>query len=103
MVQSKNLKTQLGPLKVIWAPWVKNDKGLNVMGLFNSFNYEIAIDDTIAHGIKRQTLLHELIHVLQYNAGLKFNEQQADTLASGLYDLFVRNPKLIEFIMEKEK
>ena len=96
------IKTQIGPLKVYWAKDIKDDNNnSNMLGVFVPEKYEIAVLNNLPQGIKRQTLLHELIHMLQYNQGLKFNESTADALATGLIHLIDNNPKLVEFLTTK--
>ena len=62
----------------------------------------IRIDKTLEPTRKLNTLIHEIVHVLldHFNAELKLKDEEkvCEVLGTGLSDLFITNPKLIDII-----
>ena len=62
----------------------------------------IRIDKTLEPTKKLNTLIHEIVHVLldHFNAELKLKDEEkvCEVLGTGLSDLFIANPKLIDII-----
>ena len=60
------------------------------------------IDKTLEPTRKLNTLIHEIVHVLldHFNAELKLKDEEkvCEVLGTGLSDLFIANPKLIDII-----
>lgn len=48
----------------------------------------------------RDTLLHEVIHAIDYTNSLEMNEHQVRTLATGLRAVFTTNPKFATWVVE---
>jgi hypothetical protein len=72
-------------------------------GLCDDQVQTIKIADDIAHGLERDTLLHEAIHAIDYSMQLKMSERQVCGLGTAIYALFADNPELVKYIMEKPK
>ena len=51
----------------------------------------IKINNSIKSEHKKETLLHEVIHILSSETGIKLRENQVGALSSGLYDTMKRN------------
>ena len=51
----------------------------------------ITLNKEMSEDVKGNTLLHEVIHLLDYNLSLGFSEAQINTLASGLYCVLKEN------------
>ena len=50
---------------------------------------------------ERDTVLHEIVHALDYQLQLHLKEQQVHLLGTGLLHLLRENPKLVKYITEK--
>lgn len=72
-------------------------------GECNDQTQTIKIAEDIAHGMERDTLLHEAIHAIDYCMQLKMSEKQVCGLGTALYALLADNPELVKYIMEKPK
>jgi hypothetical protein len=99
-----------GPKKVIVGynttkivPHTFSEKETAKFADFDSWTYEIRIsNDDMSHDILRQTVLHELIHAIEYgNVSTKrLTEVQVEQLSAGLYGLIRDNPSFIKWIQE---
>ncbi len=49
------------------------------------------------------TLLHEIIHALEYKSGLEFNEHWVNRIATGLTQVIKDNPTVIKYMVERLK
>ena len=47
----------------------------------------------------KDTLLHEIVHILDYDFQLEMSERQVHCLASGLFSVFKDNPDLSKWIL----
>lgn len=72
-------------------------------GECNDQTQTIKIAEGIAHGMERDTLLHEAIHAIDYSMQLKMSEKQVCGLGTAVYALLADNPELVKYIMEKPK
>ena len=72
-------------------------------GLCDDQIQTIKIAEDIAHGMERDTLLHEAIHAIDYCMQLKMSERQVCGLGTALYALLADNPELVKYLMEKPK
>ena len=73
---------------------------------YGECNYQtqtIKVAEEIAHGMERDTLLHEAIHAIDYCMQLKMSEKQVCGLGTAIYALLADNPELVKYIMEKPK
>jgi hypothetical protein len=62
----------------------------------------IVIEKELSLTIKKQTLLHELFHALDYMFNTNLKENQIDLLATGILTLLTENPKLVSYLLQKE-
>lgn len=77
-------------------------KAGKALGLTNVETTEIALKtDTSLHQLK-DTVLHELIHAIDYSVELGLKEKQVHVLAASLCDLFWSNPNLSNWIVNRE-
>ena len=68
---------------------MKVDGGI-VLGMHNAKNCSIDIDKYISLSRKKETLIHEILHVILTNAGFQEqDEHYIDTIANGLLQLGV--------------
>jgi hypothetical protein len=72
-------------------------------GLCEDQTQTIKIADDMAHGLERDTLLHEAIHAIDYCMQLNMSERQVCGLGTAVYALLADNPDLVKYIMEKPK
>ena len=72
-------------------------------GECNDQTQTIKVAEGLAHGLERDTLLHEAIHAIDYCMSLKMSEKQVNGLGAALYALLADNPELVKYIMEKPK
>lgn len=65
------------------------------IGCINSFEKKIWLDPDIPHKQQLQTLLHEIIHgidwIMSGKGGYELTEQQTDQLASGILSVLLNN------------
>lgn len=57
----------------------------------------------MAHDVKRETTLHEVIHAIAMQMNLDVPEEHVRQLSIGLYAVMHDNPKLFEFLAEEEE
>lgn len=62
----------------------------------------ILIDRTLSDDVRSQTVMHELMHVVEMTMNLNLTEQQVDCLAAGWLHLLRSNPDLITLILDAE-
>ncbi len=66
-------------------------------GEINHEEQTIYISPHTARDVRSQTLWHELIHAIEFHAGLDLGEQAVDILAAGVYAILKANPHMIHF------
>ena len=62
----------------------------------------LKIQEGMPYGLERDTLLHEIIHALDYGMHLSMTERQVSALAAGLVAVLVDNPSLITYYQHPE-
>jgi len=61
----------------------------------------ITINKSLDEDMKRLTLIHELLHALELNSGIKYcEESQIEQFAHGLYYVLNNNPELVKYLIE---
>ena len=63
-------------------------------------HHEISLDSKQNQQLMRDTMLHEIIHVIEKHLYLKLSERQVQTLAVCLVGVMRKNPKLVDWFME---
>lgn len=58
----------------------------------------IIIDDNLSPTMSAETVLHEVIHAIEYASRLEFEETEIWLLARGLYSVLKSNAQLLEMI-----
>ena len=67
---------------------------------FNSCNdLTIMLLNKQAEDSKKDTMLHEVIHMLDYDYQLGLKEKQVHCMASGLYSFLRDNPKVAKWLL----
>lgn len=59
---------------------------------------EVRIAKDLAPDEERETLLHELIHGLDYAIGIDLSEAKTRALSASLFGLMAANPGLVDYI-----
>ena len=61
---------------------------------------KITINPKQAKQQEQDTVLHEVIHAVEYGMQLEMEEEQVHSLASGLYAVLRDNPKLVKYLLK---
>jgi hypothetical protein len=85
--------------KVAYVPSLQDD-GRPLDGQINHDSAEIHIEANMNQQVKVQTLLHEIIHGIEVQAGRRreLKEPMVDALAFGIYQVMRDNPELVRMI-----
>lgn len=79
------------------------DDGTEYDGLIDYTAATISVTNNCAPQVKRQILLHEVIHGVLKHAGQRHSDEMlVQALGYGLLDLIQDNPDFIEFLMGDE-
>jgi hypothetical protein len=82
-----------------WTIRSANHKELvDCLGLCDPQSNTIVLDPGLPDCVMTQTLMHELVHLIEITLNQCLTEQQVDTIASGLIHLFRANPSLIKLL-----
>ena len=73
------------------------------IGECDDFAQTIKIDPKVPHELQKDTLLHEVIHAIDYAVKTKLSEDQVSALASGLYAVFNDNPNFLEWLNARKR
>lgn len=102
--ESKQLD-QPGKIRLCGQTWVireKNSVEMNELGLCHTDIHEIWISSSCTPEVKRNTLLHEVLHALSYVGQLRMSERQVDVLATLLIAMTRDNPELVDYFFKEE-
>jgi hypothetical protein len=102
MTAPKKLKIVGQNFKVSFLDTVLSDEGDKVQGLMSSQHGSIKVRKSRPF-LEVDTLIHEIFHAIEYKVGLEFNEHWVSRVATGLTQVFVDNPKLLEYIQQRLK
>lgn len=82
---------------VKWGADLKGDCGLTEF-----LPLRISVGGGMAPDEERESLLHEVLHAIEYQQGLTLKEQQVRQLSVGLYETMKNNPKLVSYLLEED-
>jgi hypothetical protein len=87
----------ISPIKIMGKTYkVKRTDREDIEGEFDAMAQTIVINKTIVVAdALADTLLHEVLHAIEYNAGLEFNEPYVRAFATGLIPVLRQNPDLL--------
>jgi hypothetical protein len=77
----------------------------SLFGVTTVGDLEILLHPTSHDLVQRETLLHEVLHAVFHNVGLseklgdKAEEQMIRSLSPALFDLLLRNPQLVAYLV----
>lgn len=58
----------------------------------------IKISEDIPHELSQDTLLHEVMHAVDYQMHLNMKERQISAMAAGLTAVFKENPEFVKYL-----
>ncbi len=64
-----------------------------LLGEVNFNNQQIRINPNYSKEVQELTLLHEIVHVVNYTYNVGLEEEQVDRLSRGLYATIKENPE----------
>lgn len=70
-------------------------------GFSNSRTQSITYSPGQAHDQVRDTVIHEIIHAIDFGVHLELKEEQVHALAAGLYATLNDNPELTKWLFGK--
>ena len=85
-----------------WKIEIKPELKDNAYGYCNERTLTIEIQSGLPETLFKDTLLHEILHAIDWTVGSKLTEEQVGVLASGLIGTLFDNPKLSEFLCLKD-
>lgn len=83
--------------------WGATDLGEGVMGDHSQSELKIRVRGGMPHDEERETLLHELIHAVDEQLGIRMTEKRVRMLSVGVYALLRDNPKLRAYLSKGQK
>jgi hypothetical protein len=90
---------KIGPIryKVSYVHDLRDDVG-KLDGRISHTQAEIEVDDSMNEQTAAQTLLHEAVHAIELQTGIRLEEPQVDALAYSLFQLMRENPGLVKIL-----
>lgn len=87
-------------LRILGKTWIVEEAPLDFSdsGSCNRDYQKIMVVTTQPEDNIKDTLLHEVLHAVDYCMATKLTEDQVAALATGLLAVFLDNPELMEFL-----
>ena len=95
------IKTPIGNWSVKYPDIIldiKTGKDNEEFGYCIPKNMAILIRRGMSANMAKQTLIHEIIHTIESQAGFDIKESTVDSLGTHLYYIIKNNPKLMEYL-----
>ena len=89
-VKSRSLNIMGKTYRLIYKP-LRDADGIYTYGISHHAKEKIEINARSSKCQQKATLLHEIIHCISGETGLRLKESQISTIASALYDTLKRN------------
>jgi len=86
-----------------YVPEGTEDLSEEKMGLCDTLNQTIWIQNDLKEDTQRETLLHEILHAISDEMGLNLAEAQVAGIAIGVLAVLMDNPSFAKFLLKKEK
>lgn len=85
------MKLEVGghPYEILFDKLTHEDNRKELYGRHLVKENVILINEEIAHSRQQETLVHEILHAIFYNTGLKHDERIIEALSNGLHQLGV--------------
>jgi hypothetical protein len=61
----------------------------------------IEISDGMGAHEERETVLHEIVHAVAHQLGVKMPEKKVRPMSCGIYEVLMNNPKLTAYLFEQ--
>jgi hypothetical protein len=92
----------IGPYSfaVRFVPKIIFDDGKERTGMCDQWNLELHISEELPPKHRPQTLMHEVIHAIDWHMQIGLDEAQVNRLAHGMCEALMRNP-LFRSVMSK--
>ena len=78
---------------------LRDEKGDKMDGHIAHNKTLIEIESEMTGGPKAQTILHEVLHEIEIQAGLDLKDSTIDALAFGIYQVIRDNPELLNICL----
>jgi hypothetical protein len=89
--------------KVLWETPVHDyDDGTHCYGNVNHTNMVIKLDPAFPEWRIKQTILHEMLHIVENVFGMDLEEGQLENLTIGLDIMLRENPEIFRLLMKGE-
>lgn len=72
------------------------------MGLCDTLNQKIWIEEGLKYDTQKETVLHETVHAISDEMGLDLSEAQVSGTAKGMLAVLIDNPSFAKFLLKKE-
>ena len=73
------------------------------MGLCDTLNQVIWIEEGLQYDTQKETLIHETFHAVSDEMGANLSEEQVTLMAKGVLAMLMDNPTFARYLMKKEK
>lgn len=80
---------------------VKKSNG-ETFGEWDSISMTIVVDKYLKNSMYKETLLHEVLHGLDYHNGINLTHKQIDALTAGLLQVIRDNPLLVRHLTQED-
>lgn len=100
MKAPSEIKVGCHKIKVIYKP---SSEVKGYLGLCDADSNVIVMRKNLEHTKHREVLLHEVIHAIDENYGLKLGEEKVNNLAQHFYSLLSENKEFVKFLMEVKR
>lgn len=100
VVEAQNTELKIGPMvyKVLLVEDLRADDGEDIFGKVVYGPCEIHLEAGNSQQVDRQTLWHEIVHIVLTQLGRRQKEDFVDSLAYSLMQVVQDNPWLAEMI-----
>jgi hypothetical protein len=88
---------------VNYVPEGTEDLSEDKMGLCDTMNQLIWIEEGLKYDTQKETLLHETLHAISDEMNLDLSEVQVSGAAKGILAMLIDNPSFAKFLLKKEK
>lgn len=82
---------------------VEHKKLTDVNGYNHANDLLIELDTEQCLERRKETMIHEMIHSIEKDTEMEFTEKQVARLATGFFAFMRENPKIVAWIMAKDR
>lgn len=103
IVRPERIKVISKRFTIHYVPEATGELSDEKMGLCDTLNQNIWVQDDLKEDTQRETLLHEILHAISDEMGLNLTEEQVAGTAIGVLAVLMDNPSFAKFLLKKEK